>query len=59
MKLSEALNILGRFCLNGHIDSELFDVFVRQKVYLRYASQFLDAAQIDDVDEFAVPGYST
>jgi HD-GYP domain-containing protein (c-di-GMP phosphodiesterase class II) len=55
--LSESLHILGKFKLNGHIDPDLFDVFVREKVYLKYAEQFLDAAQIDQVDEGAIPGY--
>jgi HD-GYP domain-containing protein (c-di-GMP phosphodiesterase class II) len=56
--LTESLNILGRFKLNGHIDPDLFDVFVRRKVYLRYAEEFLDREQIDEVDESAIPGYS-
>lgn len=55
--LTEALTILGRFRENGHVDPDLFDVFVRQKVYLRYAKQFLDTDQIDAVDEAAIPGY--
>jgi HD-GYP domain-containing protein (c-di-GMP phosphodiesterase class II) len=55
--LTESLNILGRFKLNGHIDPDLFDIFVRKKVYLRYAEQFLDREQIDEVDESAIPGY--
>ncbi len=55
--LTESLNILGRMKLNGHIDPDLFDVFVRKKVYLRYAEQFLDREQIDEVDEGAIPGY--
>jgi len=55
--LTESLNILGRFKLNGHVDPDLFDVFVREKVYLRYAEQFLDPGQIDDVNEAAIPGY--
>jgi HD-GYP domain-containing protein (c-di-GMP phosphodiesterase class II) len=55
--LSESLEILGRFSQNGHIDPDLFDVFVRRKVYLRYAEQFLDREQIDRVDEAKIPGY--
>ena len=55
--LTESLQILGRFKLNGHIDPDLFDIFVRKKVYLRYAEQFLDPDQIDEVDEAALPGY--
>ena len=55
--LTESLEILGRFKQNGHVDPDLFDVFVREKVYLRYAREFLDPEQIDDVDESAIPGY--
>jgi HD-GYP domain-containing protein (c-di-GMP phosphodiesterase class II) len=55
--LSESLEILGRFSQNGHIDPELFDVFVRRRVYQRYAEQFLDREQIDRVDERKIPGY--
>jgi HD-GYP domain-containing protein (c-di-GMP phosphodiesterase class II) len=57
--LSESLSILGKFKLNGHIDPDLFDVFVREKVYLNYARQFMDPAQVDAIDEKAIPGYST
>ncbi len=56
--LSESLEILGKFGLNGHIDQDLFDVFIRRKVYRRYAEQFLDQDQIDDVDESRIPGYA-
>ncbi|MGH8687905.1 MAG: GAF and HD-GYP domain-containing protein [Burkholderiales bacterium] len=56
--LSESLEILGRFSQNGHIDPDLFDVFVRRKVYRRYAEMFLDKEQIDDVDESKIPGYT-
>jgi hypothetical protein len=31
----------------GHIDPDLFDLFVSKKVYLRYARQFLAPEQID------------
>lgn len=55
--LNEALQILGGFCQRNHIDPDLFDVFVRQKVYLSYASKFMDPSQIDVVDELAIPGY--
>ena len=55
--LSESLEILGKFRLNGHIDPDLFDVFVRQKVYLKYAERFLDPQLIDEVDEGKIPGY--
>ena len=55
--LSESLAILGNFKKGGHIDPDLFDIFVRQKVYLKYAERFLDAAQIDQVNESRIPGY--
>jgi HD-GYP domain-containing protein (c-di-GMP phosphodiesterase class II) len=55
--LSESLAILGRMKEGGHVDPDLFDIFVRDKVYLRYAREFLDPEQIDDVDESAIPGY--
>ena len=45
--LSESLDVLRRFKDNGHIDPDLFDVFVKQKVYARYAQRFLDPGQID------------
>ena len=56
--LSESLKILGNFRLDGHIDPDLFDVFVRKKIYLRYAEQFLDPDQIDEVDEGKIPGFA-
>src|SRR3954471_6224943 len=55
--LSESLEILGRMKLGQHIDPDLFDVFVRNKVYRRYADMFLDPEQIDTVDEARIPGY--
>jgi HD-GYP domain-containing protein (c-di-GMP phosphodiesterase class II) len=55
--LTESLTILGKFKENGHIDPDLFDVFIREKVYLAYAKQFLRPEQIDEVDESKIPGY--
>ena len=49
MKLSQAMAIMDKFRHGGHIDPDLFDVFVREQVYLRYAEQFLDPWQIDEV----------
>ena len=50
MKLSQALGIMERMVHNGHIDPDLFEVFVQGKVYQRYAEQFLDPEQIDVVE---------
>jgi HD-GYP domain-containing protein (c-di-GMP phosphodiesterase class II) len=56
--LTESLQILGKMRLDGHIDPDLFDIFVRQRVYERYAREFLDPAQVDQVDVSKIPGYS-
>jgi HD-GYP domain-containing protein (c-di-GMP phosphodiesterase class II) len=56
--LTESLTILGRMKLGGHVDPDLFDVFMWGKVYDRYARQFLDPDQIDEVDLAKVPGYA-
>lgn len=55
--LSETLTILGKMKLNSHIDPDIFDLFVRKKVYMRYAEKFLSPEQIDEVDESKIPGY--
>jgi HD-GYP domain-containing protein (c-di-GMP phosphodiesterase class II) len=47
MKLSQALSILEKLAEGGHVDPDLFAVFVREKVYLKYAQTFLDARQMD------------
>ena len=52
--LSESLEILRKFRDQGHIDPHLFDVFVKQKVYAKYADRFLDPEQIDEVDDSVV-----
>lgn len=50
MKLSQAMRIMHRFAQGGHLDPELFKIFVSEGVYLRYAQQFLEPWQIDTVD---------
>jgi len=47
MKLSQALSIMENFRQNGHIDPDLFDVFLRQGVYRRYGEAFLSEGQVD------------
>jgi HD-GYP domain-containing protein (c-di-GMP phosphodiesterase class II) len=56
--LSESLKILGQMKLDNHIDPDVFDIFIREKIYLRYAELFLDPEQIDHVDESMIPGYA-
>jgi len=55
--LSESLVILGKFKVNNHVDPDLFDIFMWDKVYEKYAHQFLDPEQIDEVDIARIPGY--
>ena len=50
MKLSQAMGIMNKFKLNGHIDPDLFDIFVSKGVYQSYAERFLDPWQIDEVN---------
>ncbi|AJP48686.1 phosphohydrolase [Rugosibacter aromaticivorans] len=51
MKLSQAMKILADFKKNGHIDPDLFDIFVKQGVYQQYAERFLNPEQVDAVNE--------
>lgn len=55
--LSESLEILGKMKLGHHVDPDLFNIFIWEKVYEKYARQFLDPAQIDEVDVTQIPGY--
>lgn len=50
MKLSQAVGIMKKFRDGGHIDPDLFDIFLRNGVYQSYAEAFLDPAQIDAVE---------
>ncbi|WP_343736477.1 HD domain-containing phosphohydrolase [Acidovorax sp.] len=54
MTLSQAIAIMCKMRDNGHIDPDLFEVFVREQVYLRYGEQFLEAGQVDAVDVTAM-----
>jgi HD-GYP domain-containing protein (c-di-GMP phosphodiesterase class II) len=55
--LSETLTILGRMKMDNHIDPDIFDLFIREKIYLRYAEKFLEPEQIDEVDVANILGY--
>ena len=57
MPLSQSLKILGQMKVDGHIDPDLFDVFMHDKIYLKYAKQHLDSGQIDKIDLDVIPGY--
>lgn len=56
-KLSEALSILGIMRQNNHIDPDLFDIFIHEKIYLSYAREYLEPDKIDIDDPSEIPGY--
>jgi HD-GYP domain-containing protein (c-di-GMP phosphodiesterase class II) len=53
-KLSESLKIMSFMTRDQHLDEDLFDLFIREKVYLKYAVKFMKPDQIDIVDEAAL-----
>jgi hypothetical protein len=46
--LTESLDILERMRDEGHIDPDLHELFVRERLYLRYAVDYLGPEQIDE-----------
>ncbi len=48
--LSEALKIMGFMKRDHHIDPDLFQIFIQDRLYLKYAEKFLNPNQIDEVD---------
>lgn len=55
-KLSECLKIMGFMYKDNHIDPDIFEIFIRDRVYMEYAEEFLDPEQIDDIDVAAILG---
>jgi len=49
-KLSEAIKIMSFMVKDGHIDKDLFKLFLKSGVYLDYAKAHLKPTQIDDFD---------
>ncbi|MFQ1996486.1 HD domain-containing phosphohydrolase [Aeromonas veronii] len=48
--LSEAIRIMGFMQQDHHIDPELFALFLRSGVFLRYAKRYMSPELIDEVD---------
>jgi len=48
-KLSECVAIMAKMAKDGHIDPDLFALFLTSQVYRRYAEAFLLPEQIDEV----------
>ena len=47
MKLSKAVQILGFMAKDNHIDADLLEVFIKEKLHEEYASRHMDPSQID------------
>lgn len=56
-KLSETLKILGFLCQEQHIDPDLFQLFMDKQLYIKYAEEYLDPAQIDEINLDEIPCY--
>jgi HD-GYP domain-containing protein (c-di-GMP phosphodiesterase class II) len=57
-KISECLKIMGFMKKDNHIDPDLFDVFIKEKVYEQYAQKFLKPEQMDEIDLTKIPGFT-
>ena len=53
-KLSIAMRIMGFMKKDYHIDKELFEIFVKEGVYKKYAKDYVKKNQIDEVDHEAL-----
>ncbi len=47
MTLSKAVQILSRMCQDGHIDPDIYNVFINSGLYLEYARKELNPEQVD------------
>lgn len=57
MPLQQALSVLGQMKLDGHIDPDLFDVFMNEEIYVDYAKEYLDPTALINLDLSKVPGF--
>ncbi len=46
--VSGAIRILGFMVKDNHLDGDLYDLFVKEKIYLDYAKRELKPSQIDE-----------
>ena len=50
-KLSKAINILRYMALDNEIDKNIFNLFIQQKIYLKYAKEYINPSQIDKIND--------
>lgn len=55
--VSECLKIIGELVENNKLDADIFNVFVRERVYENYIYEFGKKEQLDEVDFNNLPGY--
>ena len=53
-KLSHAMKIMGYMRNDLHIDADLFEIFVKEGIYKKYANKYLSEFQLDEVDEISI-----
>jgi HD-GYP domain-containing protein (c-di-GMP phosphodiesterase class II) len=56
-QLSECLKIMSFMKRDSHIDPDLFEIFLRERVYQQYAHEFLDPEQIDTISDDQLEQY--
>ena len=49
-KLSEVLRIMRDMKNSGHLDPDLYELFIKSGVYMDYAKEYIDKEQIDDIN---------
>ena len=49
-KLSEVLKIMQEMKNNGHLDPDLYELFIKSGVYMDYAKDYIDKEQIDNIN---------
>jgi HD-GYP domain-containing protein (c-di-GMP phosphodiesterase class II) len=49
-KLSESLRIMMFMAKDKYIDPEIYNLFLKEKIYLKYAELFLDKELIDEIN---------
>ncbi len=48
--LSESLQIMSYMVKDNHLDKSLFELFLTSGVYLRFAKEYMQDEQLDEVD---------
>lgn len=48
--VSTSLHIVAMMCREGHLDTQLYLYFLRERIWARYAERFINPSQIDNVD---------